>query len=173
MPVVDDDPTVAEVVASYLDLLVSAVDRAADGPSAARAAASRPDLVVLERRRAWTASSCRRIREAGPLPVVMLTARGDEEDRIVGHGGRRGRLRDEAVQPREWSLRVELGAARTSSSWASTCLPAPVVRRGADGRPAAPRAPDTEMPLGDTATRVDLLAFLVRPPRAGLRPRAS
>lgn len=47
--VVDDDPTVAEVVAGYLDRAGYVVDRAGDGPAAlARAETHRPDLVVLD-----------------------------------------------------------------------------------------------------------------------------
>ena len=78
--VVDDDPTVAEVVAGYLDRAGYAVDRADDGPTAlVRAAAQRPDLVVLDLMLPGMdgLEVCRRIRGRGPVPVIMLTARGD------------------------------------------------------------------------------------------------
>ena len=85
--VVDDDPTVSEVVAGYLNRAGFAVDVAADGPTAvAGAAAQPPDLVVLDLMLPGMdgLEVCRRIRRDGPLPVIMLTARGDEADRVTG-----------------------------------------------------------------------------------------
>src|SRR3954470_23150116 len=85
--VVDDDPTVAEVVTGYLDRAGYAVDRAEDGPDAlSRAAAHWPDLVVLDLMLPGMdgLEVCRRMRARGPVPVIMLTARGDEEDRVLG-----------------------------------------------------------------------------------------
>ncbi|MGW0576104.1 response regulator, partial [Streptomyces sp. NPDC002920] len=85
--VVDDDPTVAEVVAGYLDRAGYVVDRADDGPTAlTRAAAHWPDLVVLDLMLPGMdgLEVCRRMRGHGPVPVIMLTARGDEDDRILG-----------------------------------------------------------------------------------------
>lgn len=85
--VVDDDPTVAEVVSGYLDRAGYLVDRAEDGPTAlAGAAAHWPDLVVLDLMLPGMdgLEVCRRLRGRGPVPVIMLTARGDEDDRIMG-----------------------------------------------------------------------------------------
>src|SRR3954468_23197832 len=85
--VVDDDPTVAEVVSGYLDRAGYQVDVAGDGHSAlVRAAAHWPDLVVLDLMLPGMdgLEVCRRIRARGPVPVIMLTARGDEGDRILG-----------------------------------------------------------------------------------------
>src|SRR5689334_16136787 len=85
--VVDDDPTVAEIVAGYLDRAGFIVDRASDGRQAlAQAAEVRPDLVVLDLMLPGIdgLEVCRTLREQGPMPVVMLTARGDEDDRILG-----------------------------------------------------------------------------------------
>ncbi|MFE1878743.1 response regulator transcription factor, partial [Streptomyces diastatochromogenes] len=108
--VVDDDPTVAEVVAGYLDRAGYAVDRAADGPAAlARAAAHRPDLVVLDLMLPGMdgLEVCRRLREHGPVPVVMLTARGDEDDRILGLEVGADDYVTKPFSPRELVLRVE------------------------------------------------------------------
>ncbi len=85
--VVDDDPTVAEVVSGYLDRAGYIVERAEDGPQAlARADAHWPDLVVLDLMLPGMdgLEVCRRMRGRGPVPVIMLTARGDEDDRILG-----------------------------------------------------------------------------------------
>ena len=85
--VVDDDPTVSEVVAGCLNRAGFAVDVAADGPTAvAKATAQPPALVVLDLVPPGVdgLEVCRRVRRDGPLPVIMLTARGDEEDRVWG-----------------------------------------------------------------------------------------
>ena len=86
--VVDDDLTVAEVVLGYLRRDGFDVAHAPDGLSAlAVAAAAPPDLVVLDLMLPGIdgLEVCRRLRADRPdLPVVMLTARGEEEDRIAG-----------------------------------------------------------------------------------------
>ncbi|WP_344102493.1 response regulator transcription factor [Myceligenerans crystallogenes] len=86
--VVDDDRTVAEVVVAYLERAGIDADHAADGHAAlVSAAANRPDAVVLDLMlpRIDGLEVCRRLRAADPgLPVLMLTARGEEEDRVLG-----------------------------------------------------------------------------------------
>jgi DNA-binding response OmpR family regulator len=85
--VVEDDPTVSEVVTRYLEREGYVVEAAADGTAALeRADASWPDLVVLDLMLPGIdgLEVCRRLRDRAPVPVIMLTARGDEDDRIVG-----------------------------------------------------------------------------------------
>ena len=85
--VVDDDPTVSEVVAAYLRRFGHRVRLAADGPSAVAAAhLKQPDLIVLDLMLPGFDGFevYRRIRRLGPVPVIMLTARGEEHDRILG-----------------------------------------------------------------------------------------
>jgi len=85
--VVEDDPTVAEVVTRYLAREGYRVETVADGASALdRALASPPDLMVLDLMLPGMdgLEVCRRLRAALPVPIVMLTARGDETDRVVG-----------------------------------------------------------------------------------------
>ena len=85
--VVEDDRTIAESVAARLRAEGFAVDLAHDGPSAvARASALRPDLVVLDIMLPGFdgLEVCRRIQAERPVPVLMLTARGDETDLLVG-----------------------------------------------------------------------------------------
>ncbi|MET8647821.1 response regulator, partial [Streptomyces sp. NPDC004074] len=108
--VVDDDPTVSEVVAGYLDRAGFAVDMAGDGPTAVTHARVRPpDLVVLDLMLPGMdgLEVCRRIRENGPLPVIMLTARGDEEDRILGLEVGADDYVTKPFSPRELVLRVQ------------------------------------------------------------------
>ncbi|MFD1147500.1 response regulator transcription factor [Saccharothrix hoggarensis] len=85
--VVEDDLTIAESVAARLRAEGFEVDLAHDGPSAvARARDTRPDLVVLDVMLPGFdgLEVCRRIQADRPVPVLMLTARGDETDLLVG-----------------------------------------------------------------------------------------
>ena len=85
--VVDDDATVREVVLSYLRAEGYDVSEAADGETAlSMVGHERPDLVVLDVMLPGVdgLEVIRRIRSGGDLPVIMLTALGSEEDRVVG-----------------------------------------------------------------------------------------
>jgi two-component system, OmpR family, response regulator ResD len=167
--VVDDDPTVAEVVAGYLTRAGFAVDRAADGPTAvARSIAHRPDLVVLDLMLPGMdgLEVCRRIRQDGPVPVIMLTARGEEEDRILGLEVGADDYVTKPFSPRELVLRVEsvlrrAGAAATDR----TASPEPWLRAGTLAlAPAARRATRGGTELALTIREFDLLAFFLRNP---------
>ncbi|MCB5183179.1 response regulator transcription factor [Streptomyces antimicrobicus] len=120
--VVDDDPTVAEVVTGYLLRAGHVVDRAADGPTALdRATRGHPDLVVLDLMLPGLdgLEVCRRLRAARPVPVIMLTARGAEEDRIAGLELGADDYVTKPFSPRELVLRVE-SVLRRSRTGAGT-----------------------------------------------------
>lgn len=85
--VVDDEPMVREVLARYLERDGFEVEAAADGERALAAFdARRPDLVLLDLMlpRVDGFEVFRRIRARGASPVIMITARGEVTDRIVG-----------------------------------------------------------------------------------------
>jgi DNA-binding response OmpR family regulator len=85
--VVDDEPMVREVLARYLAKEGYAVDVAADGEAAlASYARAVPDLVLLDLMlpRVDGLEVFRRIRAHAPTAVIMITARGEETDRVVG-----------------------------------------------------------------------------------------
>lgn len=87
--VVDDEPTIAEVVARYLERAGYRTRVAADGPAAIEAAArQRPDLVVLDLMLPGIdgLEVMRRLRDQDRerIAVILLTAKGEESDRIVG-----------------------------------------------------------------------------------------
>ncbi len=85
--VVDDEPNIREVVGQYLRREGYAVVPAADGEEALRLyRRERPGLVVLDLMlpRVSGIEVCRRIQAEGRIPLIMLTARGEEEDRILG-----------------------------------------------------------------------------------------
>src|SRR3990172_5730463 len=85
--VVDDEPIVRDVVIRYLEREGYATLEAADGDRAPGLLERQtPDLVVLDVMLPGTdgLELCKWIRANSELPVIMLTARGDEADRIVG-----------------------------------------------------------------------------------------
>ncbi|NJQ01649.1 response regulator transcription factor [Streptomyces zingiberis] len=168
--VVDDDPTVAEVVTGYLERDGHVVDRAADGPSAlARADARRPDLVLLDLMLPGMdgLTVCRGLRERGPIPVIMLTARGDEDDRILGLEVGADDYVTKPFSPRELTLRVRSVLRRGRSPGREGEAGAPggtIACPGIELDPAARRVVrhGREVPL--TVREFDLLAFLMRHP---------
>jgi DNA-binding response OmpR family regulator len=108
--VVDDDVTVREVVVSYLRAGGHAVVEAADGADALRAMRSDPaDLVVLDLMMPGIdgLEVCRRLRAAGDVPIIMLTALGAEVDRVVGLESGADDYVTKPFSPRELVLRVE------------------------------------------------------------------
>ncbi|MGV9231517.1 response regulator [Streptomyces nigra] len=159
--VVDDDPTVAEIVSGYLDRAGYVVDRAGDGPAAlAAAAARRPDLVVLDLMLPGMdgLEVCRRMRGQGPVPVIMLTARGDEDDRILGLEVGADDYVTKPFSPRELVLRVESVLRRSRPAQPSAILRA----GGLTVDPAARRATKDGAELALTIREFDLLTFFLR-----------
>jgi DNA-binding response OmpR family regulator len=87
--VVDDEPTIAEVVSRYLERAGYRTQVAADGVQALAAVADhRPDLVVLDLMLPGIdgLEVMRRLREQGRgrIATILLTAKGEESDRVVG-----------------------------------------------------------------------------------------
>ncbi len=115
--VVEDDPTVAEVVTRYLAREGYRVETVADGASALdRALASPPDLMVLDLMLPGMdgLEVCRRLRAALPVPIVMLTARGDETDRVVGLELGADDYVAKPFSPRELAARVKAVLRRSA-----------------------------------------------------------
>ena len=115
--VVDDDPTVRDVVARYLGDAGYRVDVAADGEAAlAAAAADRPDAVVLDLMLPGLPGLdvCVALRAVRPPPaIVMLTALGEEDDRIRGLELGADDYVIKPFSPRELVLRVASVLRRT------------------------------------------------------------
>jgi two-component system, OmpR family, response regulator ResD len=85
--VVDDEPTITEIVSRYLQRAGYATRVAADGPDAIRIAGEqRPDLVVLDLMLPGMdgLEVMRRLRERERVSVILLTAKGEHTDRITG-----------------------------------------------------------------------------------------
>ncbi|BDO41015.1 response regulator transcription factor [Cellulomonas sp. NTE-D12] len=160
--VVDDDATVREVVTSYLRAGGHAVVETADGERALEAmAATRADLVVLDLMLPGIdgLEVCRRLRQDGDVPVIMLTALGAETDRIMGLALGADDYVTKPFSPRELALRVDSVLRRAGQQ------AAPEAEVLTDGdlvvEPAKRSATLGGRPLALTARELDLLRFLV------------
>ncbi|WP_050803275.1 MULTISPECIES: response regulator transcription factor [Protofrankia] len=162
--VVDDDPTVAEVVDRYLRNAGFDVDRAADGLTALRMAETTvPDLVVLDLMLPGIdgIEVCRRLREQRPVPVIMLTARGEEADRVAGLETGADDYVTKPFSPRELTLRVRSVLRRAAEPpRASGALHAGMLVVDAAARTVTRHG----VALSLTVREFDLLAFLLRHP---------
>jgi DNA-binding response OmpR family regulator len=164
--VVDDEPTIAEVVARYLERAGYEARTAADGPSAVAAALERrPDLVVLDIMLPGFdgLEVMRRVHEdlEGRVAVILLTAKGEESDRVVGL--RRG-ADDYVVKPfspAELVARVDAVIRRTSGGeQADEPLRFGELEIDPAGRSVLVRGQEAEL----TQREFDLLVFLARHP---------
>lgn len=108
--VVEDDQNVCELVTLYLEREGLAVDCVHDGAEAlARIRATPPDLIVLDLMLPSVdgLEICRRVRRESDTPIVMLTARGDEIDRILGLEMGADDYLPKPFNPRELTARVK------------------------------------------------------------------
>jgi DNA-binding response OmpR family regulator len=167
--VVEDDPTVSEVVSSYLERAGHRSQPISDGTLAARLLTSEQaadiDLVILDLMLPGLdgIEICRQLRVAHPnLPVIMLTALGQEDDRIAGLEVGADDYLTKPFSPRELVLRVESVLRRRVPD--APGLPA-LLRAGPlllDT--AARRASKNGIELNLTVRELDLLAYLMSHP---------
>jgi DNA-binding response OmpR family regulator len=114
--VVDDDPTVSEVVRGYLERAGFTVRHAADGVTGlATARQTAPDLIVLDVMLPGLdgIEVCRQLRSDSMVPIVMLTALGGEVDRVLGLQMGADDYLTKPFSPRELVLRVQSVLRRT------------------------------------------------------------
>ena len=164
--VVDDDLTVRDVVRRYLERDGHTVTVAGDGETALRlAAGAEPDLVVLDLMLPGIdgLEVCRRLQEHSAVPVVMLTALGEESDRIAGLQLGADDYVTKPFSPAELALRV--GSVLRRSRTARAPAQAEVLTDGdlsVDVRARRAVRRGGELPL--TGRELDLLVFLLRHP---------
>jgi DNA-binding response OmpR family regulator len=117
--VVDDEPIVRDVVVRYLRQDGLATLEAGDGDDArALIEQRRPDLVVLDVMLPGTdgLELCRWIRSRSDVPVILLTARGEEADRIVGLELGADDYVTKPFSPRELAVRVRTVLRRSNGA---------------------------------------------------------
>ncbi|MFJ7212194.1 response regulator transcription factor [Amycolatopsis sp. NPDC098790] len=164
--VVDDDETVRDVVRRYLEVAGFTVDQAGDGADGlAKFAAHEPDLVVLDVMMPGIngLEVCKRLRQVSQVPIVMLTALGEEENRIAGLQLGADDYVTKPFSPKELALRVASVLRR-----ARMPRPEPAAAELADGNLCLQMTARTatlagrELPL--TSREFDLLAFFLAHP---------
>jgi DNA-binding response OmpR family regulator len=163
--VVDDEPTIREIVVRYLRRDGFRTLEAADGDRAnVLLDTESPDLVVLDLMLPGVdgLELCRRIRSGSQIPVIMLTARGDESDRIVGLELGADDYVTKPFSPRELAARVRTVLRRAEPmsngdeqlSYDGLVIDSATRGVSKDGEP-----------LRLTAREFDLLWFLARHPQ--------
>ena len=163
--VVDDEPIVRDVVVRYLQRDGFETLVAGDGDTARTLIEQTPpELVVLDVMLPGTdgLALCKWIRARGDLPVIMLTARGDEADRIVGLELGADDYVTKPFSPRELAVRVQTVLRRATPA-ATTAK-----RLVFDGLSIDPATREVELDgalLRLTAKEFDLLFFLASNPR--------
>ena len=163
--VVEDEPTVADVVVRYLERDGHDVEVAGDGPAALRAFDDfRPDLIVLDLMLPGLdgVDVCRRIRSVSNVPIVMLTARAGEADRLAGFDFGADDYVTKPFSPRELAARVEAVLRRTGrAEEGSDVLHHGDLRIDRRGRTVTTRTGELRL----TAREFDLLLVLAAHPR--------
>jgi two-component system, OmpR family, response regulator ResD len=170
--VVDDDLTIGEVVGDYLRDAGLETRHAADGPSALSLVQEwPPDLVVLDLMLPGIdgLEVCRRLRAAHgsqqALPVIMLTALGEEADRVVGLEAGADDYVTKPFSPRELALRVQAVLRRATAAQAAQAAPPEPFRAGRfEVDRAARRIRRDGRALALTIREFDLLAFFLSHP---------
>ncbi len=164
--VVDDEPEILRLVRDYLEHAGFTVLTASDGPGALQQArARRPDLVVLDLGlpRLDGLDVTRELRRTNGVPIIMLTARADESDKLVGLELGADDYLTKPFSPKELVARVRAVLRRAEAALAG----GDVVRVGGAveldvGRREARF--DGRQVRSLTSTEFDLLAFMARQP---------
>ena len=161
--VVDDEPKIVQLVRDYLERAGFAVSTARDGPEALmRARQERPDLILLDLGLPELdgLEVTRRLRRDSGVPIIMLTARDDETDKVIGLELGADDYVTKPFSPRELAARVRAVLRRHAGDAQADVLRAgdlildvPRIRAEVAGRVVAL-----------TATEFQLLAAMARQP---------
>lgn len=161
--VVDDEPTVREVVTRYLERDGFRVLQASDGAGAMKALADRPDLVILDLMLPSVdgLTILQQLRRTSDVPVILLTARSEEADRIVGLELGADDYVVKPFSPRELAARVKSVLRRTRQRPSEARLEFEGLLIDTKTRDVVVRGERVDM----RAREFDLLAFLASSPR--------
>jgi DNA-binding response OmpR family regulator len=165
--VVEDEPTILAAVVTRLRAEDYLVETAVDGPSAvATAAATAPDLVVLDVMLPGFdgLEVCRRIQAERSTPVLMLTARSDETDMLIGLGIGADDYLTKPFSMRELVARVRVLLRRVERAGETQSLSVGGYRLDLQER----RVHHGEREVHLTRIEFDLLAFLAGRPRTAV-----
>ncbi|HET9540382.1 MAG TPA: response regulator transcription factor [Candidatus Limnocylindria bacterium] len=164
--VVDDDPNIRNVLRLYLERERYRVTEAADGPDAVQLAAEgRFDLILLDVMLPGYDGMevTRRIREFTAVPILLLTARSGDSDKVVGLDLGADDYVVKPFSPRELMARVRAQIRRHRAPEADACV---LVSEGLRLDPVAVRVDVDGRPVSLTATEFRILhALMERPAR--------
>lgn len=172
--VVDDDPNVAEVVSRYLEVAGYRVETVSDGAVGLdRALADPPMLVILDLMLPGMdgLEVCRRLRTASPTPVIMLTAKGSESDRVIGLELGADDYVSKPFSAKELTARVKAVLRRASGPLAGAVpgTPSELIDGDLVVDVAGRQATLGNVLLTLTAREFELLVFLMRHPGRAFR----
>jgi DNA-binding response OmpR family regulator len=170
--VIEDDPTVAEVVALYLSREGFQVEVSGDGIAGLkRALQSPPDLLVLDLMLPGLSGVevLKRLRATAPVPVIMLTARSSEVDRVRGLEFGADDYVAKPFSPRELTARVKAVLRRAGGGVEAPAGEAVLVAGTLSLDPASRQARLGDKALELTVKEFDLLAHLMRHPGRAFR----
>ncbi len=162
---VDDEPRIVQLVRDYLEHGGFGVVTANDGPTALRAASTQhPDLMVLDLGLPGVdgLDVMRTLRKTSEVPIIVLTARGEESDKVAGLELGADDYLTKPFSPKELVARVRSVLRRADGLKA----PAEVIRVGDQ---VELHVPSMQLTIGDrrielTATEFQLLATMARQP---------
>jgi DNA-binding response OmpR family regulator len=166
--VVDDETSIREVLTRYLEREGYRVEVAADGQSALLAAAtSPPDLIVLDLMLPGIdgLEVCRRLRSQSAVPIIMLTARDEEADKLIGFTTGADDYLTKPFSPAELVLRVKAVLRRADAATAPALAPDDTLHVGELViSPAFRRVEVAGRAVELTAKEFDMLLLLARHP---------
>lgn len=172
--VVDDEPELAGIVADYFSREGYAVRRVGDGRSAIEVAGDwRPDVVILDLMLPGVdgLEVCRQLRTFSDAYVIMLTARGDEIDKLIGLSVGADDYLTKPFSPRELLARVKAmlrrPRAQRGSSAAGAILRLGVLIVDLDAREATVAGRAVEL----TRIEFDILGAMAAAPRTAFSRR--
>jgi DNA-binding response OmpR family regulator len=165
--VVDDEPKIRDIVRRYLEADGFAVTEQGDGPGALAAAREqRPDLIVLDVMLPGLdgVEVLRRLRETSQVPVILLTARAEEVDKLIGLAVGADDYLTKPFSGRELAARARVILRRVTSAPPEAAAAATVRHGSLTIDPARREVTTAHGPATLTALDFDLLLTLARHP---------
>jgi DNA-binding response OmpR family regulator len=172
--VVDDEVPLTGVIASYLEREGFVVDLAHDGPSAVEAArVHEPVLIVLDVMLPGFdgLEACRQIRQFSDAYIIMLTARDEEVDKVLGLSMGADDYLVKPFSPRELIARVKAMLRRPRVAAQHVVAPTAIAIGSLEVDPVARTVSVAGSPVDLTRTEFDLLAAMAARPKAALTRR--
>ena len=165
---IEDDQMVSDVVVRYLEKEGYVVEAETDGRAGLRRALeASPDLIVLDIMLPGIdgLEVCRSLRAQSPVPIIMLTALGEESDRVMGLELGADDYVSKPFSPRELTARVNAVLRRSSEALEGHVDSTPIHAGGLALDLAAHEVRVHDRPVSLTVREFELLAFLMRRPR--------